>query len=329
MLLDYDCHIVTPMFMGGADPLKAELRAPAIKGALRFWWRALNGDLPTGKLREKEGNLFGSTDAGQSKVRISLVVDGLNKSTDPLPWHPVAVISKGREVKINILYYLCYGTYLWSKANSKNEFTKEYLQPGQFKLRLLVSKSVLEQVEEIKTALYLLANFGGLGSRSRNGFGSIAIDDEYFKTSPESFLASVRLSADKPEYSALSTGMKLFKTKDLHRTWDTALAELGKAYHACRTGIEPRHAYDKRQHLAAPLIVGKVFRSEMSRRAKPYFMHVAKVGANFEGRMLFLPATFATGLKDPKIDRNLWDVNSEKVCNEMNDLLANHLEVVI
>lgn len=29
---------VTPMFLGGAEPdKKAELRAPSIKGAMRFW----------------------------------------------------------------------------------------------------------------------------------------------------------------------------------------------------------------------------------------------------------------------------------------------------
>ena len=33
--------VVTPMFMSGADQSQAELRTASIKGALRFWWRAL------------------------------------------------------------------------------------------------------------------------------------------------------------------------------------------------------------------------------------------------------------------------------------------------
>ncbi len=33
---------VTPLFLGGANPNDtAELRAPSIKGALRFWYRAM------------------------------------------------------------------------------------------------------------------------------------------------------------------------------------------------------------------------------------------------------------------------------------------------
>jgi len=36
---------VTPLFLGGADPRGApELRAPALRGAMRYWlWTALGG----------------------------------------------------------------------------------------------------------------------------------------------------------------------------------------------------------------------------------------------------------------------------------------------
>jgi len=33
------------MFLAGADGVTPELRAPSIKGAMRFWWRACNGHL--------------------------------------------------------------------------------------------------------------------------------------------------------------------------------------------------------------------------------------------------------------------------------------------
>ncbi len=35
-------RIVTPMFIGNAEQKADSVRPPAIKGALRFWWRALN-----------------------------------------------------------------------------------------------------------------------------------------------------------------------------------------------------------------------------------------------------------------------------------------------
>jgi hypothetical protein len=43
-------RIVTPMFIGGADQTPADgIRPPSVKGALRFWWRALNW----GRIREQ------------------------------------------------------------------------------------------------------------------------------------------------------------------------------------------------------------------------------------------------------------------------------------
>lgn len=38
-------EIVTPMFLGDADQKATSIRPTAIKGALRFWWRALNGNM--------------------------------------------------------------------------------------------------------------------------------------------------------------------------------------------------------------------------------------------------------------------------------------------
>ncbi len=50
------------MFLAGADGTTPELRAPSIKGALRFWWRAMNGHLSLEELRKQESDLFGNTE---------------------------------------------------------------------------------------------------------------------------------------------------------------------------------------------------------------------------------------------------------------------------
>jgi CRISPR-associated protein Cmr1 len=46
------------MFLAGADGSIPELRPPSIKGALRFWWRAMNGDLGLADLKRIEGDIF-------------------------------------------------------------------------------------------------------------------------------------------------------------------------------------------------------------------------------------------------------------------------------
>lgn len=35
-------RIVTPMFVGDANQQATEISPQSVKGALRFWWRALN-----------------------------------------------------------------------------------------------------------------------------------------------------------------------------------------------------------------------------------------------------------------------------------------------
>ncbi|MCS7032162.1 MAG: type III-B CRISPR module RAMP protein Cmr1, partial [Gloeomargarita sp. SKYG116] len=77
--LQVQLETVTPLFLGGADPRgKPELRAASVRGALRFWLRALagssTGDSASGieKLRQMEAQVFGSTDTGASPISIQL-----------------------------------------------------------------------------------------------------------------------------------------------------------------------------------------------------------------------------------------------------------------
>jgi CRISPR-associated protein Cmr1 len=61
-----ECETVTPLLMHGADGKTPELRPASIKGVMRFWWRAIHGNLPLKELREKEGEIFGNTERKSS-----------------------------------------------------------------------------------------------------------------------------------------------------------------------------------------------------------------------------------------------------------------------
>ena len=77
MTIDVTYRVVTPLFCAGVDRKKGpELRLPSFKGVLRYWWRALawsryDGDLAV--LRQREDRLFGSADAGQSRILLRLI----------------------------------------------------------------------------------------------------------------------------------------------------------------------------------------------------------------------------------------------------------------
>ena len=61
MNIKIKCETVTPLLMHGANGKTPELRPASIKGVMRFWWRAINGDLPLKELREQEAEIFGDT----------------------------------------------------------------------------------------------------------------------------------------------------------------------------------------------------------------------------------------------------------------------------
>jgi CRISPR-associated protein Cmr1 len=87
--ITFTCETITPMFLSGADGQTPELRAPSIKGALRFWWRAVNGHLELKELKEKEATIFGSPDdkGGKSLVRINVIQKDLKTEVNNMVPH--------------------------------------------------------------------------------------------------------------------------------------------------------------------------------------------------------------------------------------------------
>jgi len=139
----FDIEVVTPMFLGGADPKKAELRVPSIKGALRFWWRAINAHLPLPQLKDQEATLFGDPgdEHGKSKVHLkidkSINYDG--KSTEnPVPHRNVP--------------------FKFPCLNAGEKFS-----------------IIARGDEKIFELLKFVSIVGGIGKRSRRGFGSFRI----------------------------------------------------------------------------------------------------------------------------------------------------------
>ncbi len=73
--ITFTCETITPMFLSGADGTTPELRAPSIKGALRFWWRAMNGHLSLSELKKQEGEIFGDNN---NRSKFTLFIKEVN-----------------------------------------------------------------------------------------------------------------------------------------------------------------------------------------------------------------------------------------------------------
>jgi len=144
-IITFECEVITPMFLGGADGRTPELRPPSIKGAMRFWWRAMNGYLSLKALKEREKEIFGASDEkiGRSKFSIRILSDSLQTEEYPPVPH-------------------------------KN-FRFKGISPNQNISMILSSqyKIINECSDILKVSLIL----GGFGKRARRGFGCVRILD--------------------------------------------------------------------------------------------------------------------------------------------------------
>jgi CRISPR-associated protein Cmr6 len=195
-----DIILVTPGFLGGADPRNPKhttLRASALKGHLRWWWRTTQiGHLTTAELRAVEDAIWGSVRIGKSPVRIRV------SPLSPLPAIPAPFKEiDGDALRESRTFYaqrhiaedhqaLGYVAYGMAERRGgellhrcvlpdRSTFTVdiEVTRPGRFEesgclggLAPLPADHLAEQVE---IAWKLLCCFGAVGAKSRKGFGSL------------------------------------------------------------------------------------------------------------------------------------------------------------
>lgn len=167
-------EVLTPLFLGGADggaelrPASAELRPASFKGALRHWYRAIDP-----AYQENESLFFGST-KGQSPVLLRI--------PEPPNRQPISFpnrfelnrfnIGTGPKTRNGVLYM---GYTLALRGNEP----RRAIPPGtKFDLVLTVPRPERLSRRARRAwlaALWLLGHLGSLGTRSRRGFGSLAL----------------------------------------------------------------------------------------------------------------------------------------------------------
>ncbi|MDD2510964.1 MAG: type III-B CRISPR module RAMP protein Cmr1 [Syntrophomonas sp.] len=173
----FECETITPMFLRGADGRTPELRAPSIKGAIRYWWRSLQDSTQTKSLLEREINLFGGTGSSGKKSPVSIrVISKLNDSSighnlwDELdketPSGKTYYRSKSGSRGIHYLFY--------SVLPMNTRLDGPYIKSGS-EFSVILSAYEQEPLQEASIAFMFLSIFGGLGSRVRRGAGSFDI----------------------------------------------------------------------------------------------------------------------------------------------------------
>lgn len=213
--ITFTCETITPMFLAGADGQKPELRAPSIKGALRFWWRAMNGHLSLEELKEREAEIFGGTNPARRSRVVIKIEKSLNETfmTELLPHRKGAWKSKA--------------------FHPERKFVISFLMTP--KIFHDETKEEIYNVQKMKALFLVVALLGGVGKRSRRGFGSFKINKingEYFNTELNN-VAEIEALIKKvnPQFSYSSSARYPVIEKIEIGSKNSSLKEIGLATH--------------------------------------------------------------------------------------------------
>jgi CRISPR-associated protein Cmr1 len=334
--ITFECEVITPMFLAGADGSTPELRPPSIKGALRFWWRALNGHLPLHELKEKEDEIFGGTD-GRSRFSLRVSCDEFKPSLDEFnqSFKTYEGSSKRRRgFSTNAMFYLGFGVASYDREIKKAKFTRPYIPSGTcFNVKIRTKESLRD---ELITTFKALEQFGGLGSKSRNAFGcfritSCTVDGNTITVNQINIKEKVLESL--ASYSAFSEKANVFETKRSFNNWEQAFKNIAESYQYARERVDEWHDWYWRELIALPIIVRNERSAKenfLERHSKPYYMHISKTNSGYKGEILLLPYLYLTECSEVNQERvQEYQKDYFEALDRFNELLATKLDLIL
>lgn len=171
LALDY--RVITPLFGGGVKPQEPDpvstIRVASIVGQLRFWWRACRGAdcLSIEELRNREDAIWGSM-SRPSEVRLSLGRSKPGQPAEPFRNDNGRSSSDDRVAPPYVSFPMQpnRGRYQPGQIPAKVHLDVEFQLVIEFPSRL---------ESDIEAAVWAWSLFGGVGARTRRGFGALQL----------------------------------------------------------------------------------------------------------------------------------------------------------
>jgi CRISPR-associated protein Cmr6 len=198
-------ELVTPAFLAGANQQAddCDLRPATLRGLLRWWWRTMHaGFVDVKTLRALEAAIWGDTKSGGA---VRIVIEKVN-GQGPQPYDKRSKANfndqqkrSGHGIPNEDPWKTTQGLWYASYGMDETNRRRYYLEPGaRWRLRLVARPTRFfvnrkdaddpkkakqgkeinaeQALNQAKAALWLLCHFGGVGSKVRKGFGSLAAD---------------------------------------------------------------------------------------------------------------------------------------------------------
>jgi CRISPR-associated protein Cmr1 len=228
--VEFEFSVGTPVFGGGVRinqgaPHKKELdrltpvRGAAVRGQLRFWWRATHGCTAEkrAEMKAREDALWG---AASTPGKVSLQISWSGGKVEPVPVYTPQDPRK----PLPSMTGIAYGAFPLQAAQGAVDKESGSLSgvTGSFVLKVTGPAAQKEEVQDAVTAWLL---FGGVGGRARRGFGTLAARDL-----PPALTFLERFRAEKTLAGVPSLhGARLVQRagdRDSLKAWSVALSRL-------------------------------------------------------------------------------------------------------
>jgi CRISPR-associated protein Cmr1 len=156
-------ELITPLFGGGVNPGEADpvtlIRGTEVRGQLRFWWRACRGgqfDGDLAKMKKAEDKLWGTA---------------YKKGEKPLSHEEtvqiaIEIINQGAPIRFDDRSVPAYAAFPLQSD------PKPVRKDISFKLTVSYPE---KHKEEVEAAFWAWETFGGVGARTRRGFGALRL----------------------------------------------------------------------------------------------------------------------------------------------------------
>ncbi len=329
-------QLITPLFGGGVTANEVDkdnpIRGTAVRGHLRFWWRATRGG-QFGKdglaaMKAREDEIWGSSanaKKGEKRplaVQIAVHLDDVGKSVTPFAHEPNknGVLKPTHKKESGVPAYAAFPLQRSDEEIAANKQPHTVQKGIRFTLELNFDGKYRQDVE---MALWAWETFGGVGARTRRGFGALHCLAQY-ESGKRQLLPEIACTKD-----ALTSKIKQ-QLKDVTGEWPDSVPHLsaksflevvtvkGDAEKAWQTLIEAlsgfRQAREGNQYGPTHWPEANAVRSNAS---KPISSKSPYLGDVFPRAQLGLPILFHFPQEKTLEDATLTGVTKERMASRL------------